>query len=156
MERELPEPPFADEPATNAREPDRPYVLVAEDNDVNQIFFSQILEAAGIDYRIVENGEAAVAAWQQATPAVVLMDTAMPVLDGFESTRMIRAIEALTGQHTPIVGVISHVQEGDADQCLAAGMDDHIVKPVTPERLEEKIMAWTGTVFRPSVTLHLA
>jgi PAS domain S-box-containing protein len=156
MERELPEPPFADEPATNAREPDRPYVLVAEDNDVNQIFFSQILEAAGIDYRIVDNGEAAVAAWQQATPAVVLMDTAMPVLDGFESTRMIRAIEALTGQHTPIVGVISHAQEGDADQCLAAGMDDHIVKPVTPERLEEKIMAWTGTVFRPSVTLHLA
>jgi PAS domain S-box-containing protein len=155
-ERELPVPPTAERPNTAECEPDRPYVLVAEDNEVNRIFFSQILEAAGMAHRIVENGEAAVSAWQQATPAAVLMDTAMPVLDGLEATRMIRAIEALTGQHTPIIGVVSHVQEIGADQCLAAGMDDHIVKPVTPERLEEKILAWAGATLRQADSLHLA
>jgi PAS domain S-box-containing protein len=156
IERELPEPSNADWPVTGASEPDRPYVLVAEDNEVNRIFFSQILEAAGLAYRIVENGEAAVSAWQQATPAAVLMDTEMPVLDGFEAARMIRAIEAITGQRTPIIGVISHAGETDADRCLAAGMDDHIVKPISPERLEEKIRAWAGAEFKPAATLHLA
>ncbi|MDB5526709.1 MAG: hybrid sensor histidine kinase/response regulator [Rhizobium sp.] len=128
--------------------PDRPYVLVAEDNEVNQIFFSQILESAGIDYRIVENGEAVVAAWQKARPSVILMDTTMPILDGFEATRMIRAIEAMTGGYTPIIGVISHVQDGDAAQCVASGMNDHITKPISPERLEEKIVQWAGADFR--------
>jgi hypothetical protein len=97
----------------------------------------------------VKDGEAAVAAWQKATPSVILMDTTLPVLDGFEATRMIRAIEAMTGQHTPIIGVISHVEEGDAAQCIASGMNDHIAKPVSPERLEEKIMQWAGADFRP-------
>jgi hypothetical protein len=134
-----------------------PYVLVAEDNEVNQIFLSQILDAAGMAYRIVDNGESAVAAWQQATPAVILMDTSMPVLDGLEATRMIRAIEALTGQHTPIIGVISHAQDGNAEQCIAAGMDDHMLKPISPERLEEKVLAWGGKELRPHAAgLHLA
>jgi PAS domain S-box-containing protein len=156
LERELPQPPTTNSATASTREPDRPYVLVAEDNEVNRIFFSQILETAGMAYRIVDNGETAVAAWQQATPAAVLMDTEMPVLDGLEATRMIRAIEAITGQHTPIIGVVSHLRENDADQCLAAGMDDHIVKPISPERLEEKLLAWAGADLRPSATLHLA
>lgn len=136
---------------------DRPYVLLAEDNEVNQIFFSQILETAGMPYLLVNNGEAAVSAWQRATPAIILMDTRMPVLDGFEATRMIRAIEAMTGQHTPIVGIVSHSQEGDAGQCIEAGMNDHIAKPVTPERLEQKIHQWAAHDFHaPGATLYLA
>jgi PAS domain S-box-containing protein len=150
LERELPRPPMsADRASPDTREPDRQYVLVAEDNEVNQIFFSQILEAAGMAYRIAENGEAVVAAWQQATPAIILMDTTLPVLDGFEATRMIRSIEAITGQHTPIIGVISHAHHGDSEQCIAAGMDDYITKPVSPERLEEKILNWAGHALRP-------
>jgi PAS domain S-box-containing protein len=131
------------------------YVLVAEDNDVNQIFFSQILEAAGLDYRIVENGQAAVDAWRQAAPSVILMDTTLPGLDGFEATRKIRAFEATVGMHTPIIGVITHLQEKDAERCIASGMDDHIAKPVSPERLEEKIRHWTGDDVRATISgLH--
>jgi PAS domain S-box-containing protein len=128
----------------------QPYVLVAEDNEVNQIFFSQILEQAGFRWRIVDNGEAVVAAWQKLAPALILMDTQMPVLDGFAATAMIRSIEAVTGGHTPIIGVVSHPQEGDTAECARSGMDDYIVKPIAPERLEEKILSWAGELLRPA------
>jgi CheY-like chemotaxis protein len=122
----------------------RPYILVAEDNEVNRMFFSQIFEAAGLDFILVSNGEEAVAAWQRETPLVVLMDTAMPVLDGFGATARIRAIEAASGGHTPIIGVIAHMQESERELCLSSGMDDYVIKPVTPERLEDKIRQWLG------------
>lgn len=124
----------------------RPYILVAEDNEVNRIFFSQIFEAAGLDFTLVGNGEEAVAAWQRETPLVVLMDTSMPVLDGFQATARIRAIEAASGGHTPIIGVIAHVNETERELCLSSGMDDYVIKPVTPERLEDKIRQWLGEV----------
>jgi PAS domain S-box-containing protein len=150
LERELPMPDDEAMPARpqNSLDPNKPYVLVAEDNEVNQIFFSQILGSAGIAYQIVTDGEAAVQAWQRMTPAVILMDTQMPGMDGFAATQMIRAIEAMTGEHTPIIGVVSHVHEGDAAACAAAGMDDHVAKPILPERLEEKILHWAPNSFR--------
>jgi CheY-like chemotaxis protein len=117
---------------------------VAEDNEVNRMFFSQMLEAGGYAFTIVQNGEDALEAWHREQPMMVLMDTTMPVLDGFEATQRIRAIEAMTGGHTPIIGVITHRQDSEGDLCLSSGMDDYIVKPVHPERLEEKIRHWLG------------
>ena len=119
-------------------------VLVAEDNDVNRIVFSQILDAAGISYRIVSNGAEAVEAWQQARPSIIMMDISMPVMNGLQATQEIRRLEAETGEHVPIVGVTAHALDGDREMCLASGMDDYITKPISPERLEDRIRHWTG------------
>jgi PAS domain S-box-containing protein len=119
-------------------------ILVAEDNDVNQIVFEQILEAIGVDYRIVANGEEAVAAWREMKPDLVLMDVSMPVMNGHQATRRIREKEKQGNAtvHTPIIAVTAHAMAGDADACYAAGMDDYLTKPVSPEKLESCIAVW--------------
>lgn len=119
-------------------------VLVAEDNDVNQIVFSQILQQAGLRFLIVGNGRKAVQAWEENNPAVILMDVSMPVMNGHQATQAIRAAEqaAGDGQHVPVIGVTAHTQETDRALCLAAGMDDYLSKPISPEILEDKIAQW--------------
>ncbi|WP_035259724.1 response regulator, partial [Agrobacterium tumefaciens] len=121
-------------------------VLVAEDNDVNQIVFTQILQQAGLRFLIVGNGKKAVQAWQENNPAIILMDVSMPVMNGHQATQAIRAAEqtAADGRHVPIIGVTAHTQEADRELCLEAGMDDYLSKPISPETLEDKIAQWLG------------
>ena len=121
-------------------------VLVAEDNDVNQIVFTQILQQAGLRFLIVGNGKKAVQAWEEYNPALILMDVSMPVMNGHQATLAIRAAEqaAADGRHVPIVGVTAHTQEADRELCLQAGMDDYLSKPISPEILEDKIAQWLG------------
>ncbi|MNS49531.1 Sensory/regulatory protein RpfC [compost metagenome] len=121
-------------------------VLVAEDNDVNQIVFTQILQQAGLRFLIVGNGKKAVQAWQEKNPAIILMDVSMPVMNGHQATQAIRAAErmAADGRHVPIIGVTAHTQEADRELCLEAGMDDYLSKPISPETLEDKIAQWLG------------
>ncbi|KJF65714.1 PAS domain-containing hybrid sensor histidine kinase/response regulator [Rhizobium nepotum] len=121
-------------------------VLVAEDNDVNQIVFTQILQQAGLRFLIVGNGKKAVQAWEEHNPAVILMDVSMPVMNGHQATLAIRAAEqaAADGRHVPIIGVTAHTQEADRELCLASGMDDYLSKPISPEILEDKVAQWLG------------
>ncbi|CAD7024971.1 hybrid sensor histidine kinase/response regulator [Pseudorhizobium endolithicum] len=119
-------------------------VLVAEDNEVNQIVFTQILQGTGWRFEIVENGAKAVEAWQAKDPALILMDVSMPVMNGHQATQKIRELEKQTGGHVPIIGVTAHALESDKELCLAAGMDDYMSKPISPELLEQKIKAWLG------------
>lgn len=121
-------------------------VLVAEDNDVNQIVFSQILQGTGLRFQIVNNGKKAVAAWEEHNPAVILMDVSMPVMNGHQATQLIREREeeAGDGRHVPIVGVTAHAQESDRERCLEVGMDDYVSKPISPELLEAKLKQWLG------------
>ncbi|NKN35772.1 PAS domain-containing protein [Agrobacterium sp. a22-2] len=123
-------------------------VLVAEDNEVNQIVFTQILQAAGLSFRIVGNGREAVATWRRLHPALILMDVSMPVMNGHEAARAIREEElrAGDGRHVPIIGVTAHALESDRDSCLASGMDDYLSKPISPEALEEKMEQWRGKI----------
>ncbi|KQS67757.1 two-component system response regulator [Rhizobium sp. Leaf371] len=111
-------------------------VLVAEDNDINQFVFSQILEGLGLSYRIAANGEEAVRFWQQYHPQLILMDVSMPVMNGFDAARTIRAAEARLSVRTPIVAVTTQALDIDLEQARAAGMDDHIVKPISPDMIE--------------------
>ncbi|NWJ26875.1 response regulator [Rhizobium sp. RM] len=119
-------------------------VLVAEDNDVNQIVFTQILQQTGLRFRIVNNGKKAVQAWQEFNPAVILMDVSMPVMNGHQATQAIRAEERAfgDGRHVPIIGVTAHALDADRDLCFAAGMDDYLSKPISPEILESKVAQW--------------
>ncbi|MCI9864710.1 response regulator [Rhizobium skierniewicense] len=119
-------------------------VLIAEDNDVNQIVFNQILQQTGLRYRIVDNGEQAVQIWRAFRPSIILMDISMPVMNGYRATQAIRAEEdrMLNASRVPIIGVMAHAQESDRDLCLAAGMDDYLSKPISPELLNAKIQTW--------------
>ena len=117
-------------------------ILIAEDNDVNQLVFGQILNGLGLSYRIAGNGRTAVEMYRALRPRLILMDVSMPEMNGYEATRAIRAAEAATGSHTPIIGVTAHALKGDRDKCIEAGMDDYLPKPVSPDRLGTKIGAW--------------
>lgn len=117
-------------------------VLIAEDNEVNQIVFRQILEETGYNFLIANNGREALELYKKHEPVVICMDVSMPEMNGHEATRAIRAIEAPIGKHTPIIGVTAHAIKGDRDKCLEAGMDDYLSKPVSPDKLEEKVHRW--------------
>jgi CheY-like chemotaxis protein len=119
-------------------------IMVAEDNEVNQIVFTQILEDLGVNYQIVDNGGSAVELWKTASPALILMDVSMPVMNGHQATEAIREAEAQEPKrgHTPIIGVTAHALTGDKEKCLQAGMDDYLSKPISPEKLAEKIRDW--------------
>ena len=118
-------------------------VLVAEDNEVNQIVFGQCLADLGHSHHIVDNGRLAVETWQALSPEIVLMDVSMPEMNGYEATAEIRRREAREGlPRTPIIGVTAHALTGDREKCLAAGMDDYLSKPIAPDRLGEMVSRW--------------
>lgn len=119
-------------------------VLVCEDNDVNQIVFTQILRETGLSFHIARNGREGLSCFKRLRPSIIMMDVSMPVMNGYQATRAIRAIEGGTGGHTPIIGVTAHAIKGDMENCIEAGMDDYLSKPVSPEKLMAKIDAWIG------------
>ena len=139
--RQSPTPVPQVETPTTAPARRRVRVLVAEDNEVNQIVFEQILEGLSYEFSIVDNGAKAVEAWRENRPDIILMDVSMPVMSGLDACAAIRKAEA-GESHVPIIAVTAHAMTGDEERCLAAGMDDYLTKPVSPERLETVIRAW--------------
>ncbi|MBO6816101.1 MAG: response regulator [Rhizobiaceae bacterium] len=118
-------------------------ILVAEDNEVNQIVVRQILEETGASFEIYENGRLALEAFKVAQPRMVLMDVSMPEMNGKEATIAIRQFEEANNlARTPIVGVTAHALKGDKESCLEVGMDDYLSKPVSPNRMVEKVNQW--------------
>ncbi|CAN7157246.1 response regulator [Mesorhizobium sp. LjNodule214] len=119
-------------------------ILVAEDNEVNQMVFTQILGETGYGFEIVGNGRKALDAFGRLNPRMILMDVSMPEMNGLEATAAIRRLEEETGTHVPIVGVTAHALKGDRERCLEAGMDDYLPKPISPRALLEKLERWIG------------
>jgi CheY-like chemotaxis protein len=118
-------------------------ILVAEDNEVNQIVFRQILEETNLNFEIVDNGRLALAAYKAQKPRLILMDVSMPEMNGKEATSAIRKYEREKSlKRTPIVGVTAHALKGDMESCIDAGMDDYLSKPVSPNKLSLKIEQW--------------
>ncbi|MDX8435506.1 response regulator [Mesorhizobium abyssinicae] len=119
-------------------------ILVAEDNEVNQMVFTQILGETGYGFEIVGNGRKALDAYGRLKPRMILMDVSMPEMNGLEATAAIRRLEEESGMHVPIVGVTAHALKGDRERCLEAGMDDYLPKPISPRALLEKLERWIG------------
>ncbi len=109
-------------------------VLVAEDNRVNQTVVSKMLAKLGCSVDLVENGAEAVARARVDRYDLILMDCQMPGMDGFEATGEIRRHDG-TARHTPIVALTANAFASDRDECLAAGMDDYLSKPINRHEL---------------------
>jgi signal transduction histidine kinase/CheY-like chemotaxis protein len=112
-------------------------VLLVEDNPVNQLLARRVLEADGHRVVLAENGSEAVDRSQEQDFDLILMDCMMPIMDGYEATRRLRA-QASTSQ-VPILAMTANAMAGDRERCLDAGMDDYLAKPVRPDALRSRI-----------------
>ena len=126
-------------------------VLLVEDNAVNRIIATKLLEKRGHVVIAVENGALAVEATATDHFDIVLMDVQMPVMDGLTATAHIRTREHTTGVHLPIIAVTAHALDQDRQRCLAAGMDDYLPKPIRTSDLFAAI-----TRFAPQAPLSEA
>ena len=131
-------PPVATGPATAPR---RGSVLVVEDGEINQLVATGILESLGYHVTVADDGYQALDALERSTYDAVLMDVRMPNLDGYGATAEIRVREG-DRRHTPIIAMTASAIEGDREQCLAAGMDDYISKPIDRITVDGVLGRW--------------
>ncbi len=148
LDREVSEPESAQKLTEDNKDTDQDEtsetvdVLVCEDNEVNRLVFSQVLESLDISFEMVVNGAEGVEFYKNHSPSMIIMDVSMPEMNGHEATMAIRDLEAGTNQRIPIVGVTAHALVGDQDKCYESGMDDYLTKPVAPDALSERVMHW--------------
>jgi len=114
-------------------------ILLVEDNEINRDMLSRRLERKGYQVVIAVDGQQAVDMAASEAPAIILMDMSLPVLDGWEATRHIKA-GAVT-KHIPIIALTAHAMQGDEQKAREAGCDDFDTKPVELPRLLQKIEA---------------
>jgi CheY-like chemotaxis protein len=112
--------------------------LVAEDNPVNQIVVTRLLERLGVEVTVAANGQACLDAWEGTGPDLVLMDCQMPGMDGYQATASLRE----QGVVTPIIALTANNMPGDRRRSLQAGMDDHLGKPIQPDALNACLQRW--------------
>jgi two-component system cell cycle response regulator DivK len=112
-------------------------ILVVEDQEDNRRILRDLLTSAGFDMIEVENGEDAITSAQEGRPDLILMDIQLPILDGYEATRRIKADPDL--KSIPIIVVTSYALSGDEEKARLAGCDDYVAKPFSPRQLLAKI-----------------
>lgn len=117
-------------------------VLLVEDNEINQIIAEQLLSNMGCTVDIASDGQEAVMKGAHGNYALILMDIQMPVMDGFAATAALRKYPTL--KTIPIIAMTAHALVSDREKSLAAGMQDHITKPIDPELLRERVLYWLG------------
>jgi two-component system cell cycle response regulator DivK len=114
-----------------------PRVLLVEDNEMNRDMLSRRLMRRGFQVTVAEDGQAGVDMAATESPDIILMDMSLPVLDGWEATRRLKARPET--QAIPLIALTAHAMAGDRDRALQAGCDDYDTKPIEFERLLEKI-----------------
>ena len=119
-------------------------VLLVEDNEINQEVALALLEEMGIKADVASNGSEAVSKCREKRFDLVLMDMLMPVMDGLEATRAIRSLTNTHCRTMPILAMTANAMSEDRENCRAAGMNDHIAKPIDPAILADKLKMWLG------------
>jgi two-component system, sensor histidine kinase and response regulator len=120
------------------------HVLLVEDNAMNQLVATKILEKLGYTVALAENGREALEAIAGSAFDAVLMDCQMPDMDGYEATRQLRRLESDDGRRLPVIAMTAAAMEGDRERCLAAGMDDYVTKPVRSIAVDAVLARWIG------------
>jgi CheY-like chemotaxis protein len=116
------------------------HILLVEDNKINQQVACEILEQAGFNVQVADNGEAAVKMAGEDAFDMILMDIQMPVMDGYLAAKKIRENKRI--DDLPIIAMTAHAMIGDREKSLAAGMNDHITKPIDPDQLFSTLLKW--------------
>jgi CheY-like chemotaxis protein len=118
-------------------------VLVVEDNQSNQLVFSHILKSMGASFKVAANGKQAIEQMIKHRPAIILMDVSMPIMDGLEATRSIRGLtrdtDSFFGYRPYILAITANYMEQDKLECLDAGMDGFMAKPISPKMLRTRL-----------------
>jgi two-component system, cell cycle response regulator DivK len=117
-------------------------ILLVEDNEMNLDMLSRRLERRGFEILVAVDGAQGVETARQEKPDLILMDMSLPVMDGWEATRRLKADPSV--KHIPIIALTAHAIAGDRERCLAAGCDEYESKPVKFPRLLEKIQTILG------------
>ena len=125
------------------------YILLVEDNKVNQQVATELLEQAQLRVTIANHGQEAVDLLTTKTFDAVLMDIQMPVMDGYETTKTIRTEERFN--RLPIIAMTANAMAGDREKCLAAGMNDHVAKPIDPQEMFATLAKWVEPKEREGV-----
>ncbi|MDD4616160.1 MAG: cache domain-containing protein [Alphaproteobacteria bacterium] len=123
--------------------PQKVRVLVAEDNALNTLLITKVLQSFGIGkFEVVETGDGILKRYSEESWDVILMDCHMPGKNGYDTTGEIRAIERGTGRRVPIVAMTANAMVGDKERCLRCGMDEYISKPISFDELKEILGQW--------------
>lgn len=117
-------------------------VLVAEDHPINQMVALLLLQEMGFEAHIADNGNKVLDLIKRIPYSIIFMDCQMPEMDGYQTTRTIRKQETRTGKRIPIIAMTAHAIEGNRDECIAAGMDDYVSKPIDPVQLKSILDKW--------------
>jgi len=117
-------------------------ILIVEDNEMNRDMLSRRLIRRGYKIAMAVDGEQGIAAAKAETPDLILMDMSLPVFDGWEATRRLKADPST--QAIPVIGLTAHAMAGDREKAIAAGCDDYDTKPIELPRLLEKVEALLG------------
>ena len=134
--------PAVNAPTQAAQRAPRGSILLVEDNLINQQVALGILQIQGYSVTVVNNGREALHAHAGGEFDLILMDCHMPEVDGFEATREIRERERASGKHVPIVALTANAMAHDREECLNAGMDDHLSKPFSMQTLKDMLERW--------------
>ena len=124
-----------------------PKILLVEDNEMNRDMLARRLARKGFEVAVAADGEEGVAMARADVPDLILMDMSLPVLDGWEATRRLKADKATMA--TPVIALTAHAMAGDKERALEAGCDDYDTKPIDLPGLLTKIEALLGTDARP-------
>jgi len=117
-------------------------ILLVEDNEMNRDMLSRRLKKRGHDVAVAVDGQEGVAMATSDGPDIILLDMSLPVMDGWEAARLLKADDATSG--IPIIALTAHAMAGDREKCLEAGCEDYDTKPVEFKRLLGKIDALLG------------
>jgi signal transduction histidine kinase/DNA-binding response OmpR family regulator len=124
-------------------------VLLVEDNAVNRLLATRLLEKRGHRVAVATNGREALDALENESYDLIFMDVQMPEIDGIEATVAIREREKANGNHQPIIALTAHAMKGDEERCLNAGMDGYLSKPIRPQELDEILEKYVARRIEP-------
>jgi CheY-like chemotaxis protein/HPt (histidine-containing phosphotransfer) domain-containing protein len=120
----------------------RARILLAEDNEINQQIATELLEHVGVEIEVASNGKEAVDLFLRKDFDLILLDIQMPLMDGMEATRIIRASGKAGADTLPVLAMTAHAMSSDREKSLKVGMNDHLTKPIDPQLLYAALDTW--------------